>query len=37
MLNVMRAAAAAWAVEALFKFHNDFMRKYRQAQKEGRL
>jgi hypothetical protein len=37
VLIFIGATAAEWAVEALLNFHNDFMRKYRQAQKEGRL
>lgn len=37
MLMLMSLAATEWVAERLIEFHNDFMRKYRQAQKEGRL
>ena len=37
MLTVIGLAAAEWVVEYAIGWHNDFMKKYRQAQKEGRL
>lgn len=37
MLFSLALVGAVWVAEAVLSTHNDFMRKYRQAQKEGRL
>jgi hypothetical protein len=37
VLAVISLAAAEWVVEYAIGWHNGFMKKYRQAQKEGRL
>lgn len=37
MLTLASFIAAEWALEFAIGWHNGFMRKYRQAQKEGRL
>jgi hypothetical protein len=37
MLLLVSLAAVEWTVEFAIGWHNGFMRKYRQAQKEGRL
>lgn len=37
MLLTLAIFGGTWAVEAALSVHNDFMKKYRAAQKEGRL
>ena len=37
MLLTLALYGGLWVAEAALSTHNDFMRKYRAAQKEGRL